>query len=67
MSGHAHVRAKQARFPFITLNLGDNFSYRWQKVLELAEMAKLAVLGCFEKKDPFLVSSILSRSDLSSS
>ena len=34
--------------------------------LQLAEMAKLVVLCCFEKKDPFLVSSILSRSDLSS-
>ena len=33
-----------------------------QKVLEMAEKAKSAVFGCFEKLDPFLVFSILARS-----
>ena len=33
----------------IKMNLSDNFSEKWQKVLQLAEMAKLALLGCFAK------------------
>ena len=53
MRANKHARAlDNQRFSYIELNLSDNFSEKRQKVWELVEMTKLAVLGCFEKKDP---------------
>ena len=60
---HDRARAALARFPLIKLILRDNFSYRRSKVLQMAELAKLAARDCYEKKDLFFISSILSRSE----
>ena len=43
---HPHARARLTCKFFTQLNLSNNSSEKWQKVWELAEMAKFAVLDC---------------------
>ena len=53
MIADAVACARSRAFPSIKLNLREKKILQMEKVLQLAELANLALLGCFKKEPVF--------------